>query len=181
MVLGNITHFFFYIFLPLTTQNYITFNGKTLVWSEKHNKNLTIKSKMFGENTGRKQMERQSAAETKGSCVWTAYRKQSWVFDSALEGFGNLLVIPETSITRDRCGLFLSAACPESIKLSRTVNVLPQSTILTLKRILNTNISWPRVELSVYELLSAAFKTDSAKPPCFLEVWLCVGTLNVSI
>lgn len=128
-------------FLLLTIQNDFTFNGKTMAWRAKHNQNPTIKSKMFGENTGRKQMERRSAVGTIGSCVWTVYRKWSWVFDSALEGFSNLVVVPETSITQDRCRLFLSAACPKSIKLSSAVNVLPPSTILTLMRVLNTNIS----------------------------------------
>lgn len=84
--------------------------------------------------------------------------------------FCNLVVVPETSITRDGCRLFLSAACPESIKLSRAVNVLPRSAILTLMRVLNANISSSSVNkdqvensLAVYELLSAVFKNDPSK------------------
>lgn len=133
---------------------------QTMAWSLRHYQNSTIKSKMFVENIGRNQMERQSAAGTKGSCVWTVYRKF----------FCNLVVVPETSITRDGCRLFLSAACPESIKLSRAVNVLPRSAILTLMRILNANISSSSVNkdhvensLAVYELLSAVFKNDPSK------------------
>lgn len=143
---------------------------------------------MFGENIGRKQMERQSAAGTQGSYVWTVYRKLSRVLHSALEGFCNLAVVPETSITRDRCRLFLSAACPESIKLSRAVNVLPRSAILTLTCVLNANISASSVNkdhvensLAVYELLSAVFKNDPSKDSDVARRFQWVGNLNVSV
>lgn len=161
---------------------------QTTAWSLRRYQNSTVKSKMFGENIGRKQMERQSAAGTRGSCVWTVYRKLSRVFHSALEGFCNLAVVPETSITRDRCRLFLSAACPESIKLSRAVNVLPRSAILTLTCVLNANISASSVNkdhvensIAVYELLSVVFKNDPSKDSDVAWRFQWVGNLNVSV
>lgn len=133
-------------------------------------------------------MERQSAVGTKRSCVWTVYRNWSWVFDSALEGFCSLVVVPETSITRDRCRLSLSAAPPESIKLRRAVNVLPLSGILTLMCVLNTNISSSSVNkdhvensLTVYELLSAVFKNDPSKDSNVALSFSRVENLDVSI
>lgn len=135
-----------YLFFFVTIQN-----CKAMAWSVKHNPNPTIKSKYFekilAENRWKDSLQKEN-------CVWTVYRKRSWAFDSALEGFSNLVAVPETSITRDRCRLFLSAACPESIKLSRAVNVLPtkhhpnSQARLKPKYFIKLCQQGPRVELS---------------------------------